>query len=168
MTVTLLADVHPVTGTVDDAPALYLDSAFRRVLCVVPAWFSAVVVYNVFVDVASFASPVFAEIRDIAPLEWWGAAWGAAGVLALSAGVSARWSVYLAAHALLAGLAGLWIAQLVYVRWFLVPPIKVSTLAIFGLWGILLLLPMVVMIVPTHLTSQRPRRNRAAHHFDID
>ena len=145
--------------TVNGQPPHFVDSPLRRWLCIVPAWFGAVAVYNVFIDPGSFSSPVFALIRDIRPLEWWGVAWAIVAMTATIAGVTGRWWAYLTSHALFAGLSVLWVLQLVYIRWWAPEEtrIAVSTLAIFGLWGNLVTFSATVLLIPTSVTTRKPR-----------
>lgn len=125
-------------------------SPLRRWLCTPVVLLATGAGAGPYIDAASFTSPLFEPIRDLAPLRVWGAAWVVAAIAALIAAVRGSWAAYTVSNVMLAGLSALWLATLIYARWWL--EIALSTTAI-GLWAFPLTYALVVSFVDAEVVE---------------
>ena len=84
-----------------------------------------------FVDRGAFDTPVFAVIKDIAPVKVWGAVWLLASLFAVGAATSGRWVYYVIGNALTLGLCTAWIGAVCWAKF--IDGERLTTTAI-GLW----------------------------------
>lgn len=125
-------------------------SPLRRLFCIPPISLALLAGLAPFVDAGSFTSPLFEPIRDLAPLKVWGSVWLLAALLGIHGAYRGAWETYIAAHILLAALSTLWLATLLYARWWLGIPL---TLTAIGLWAYPLLQSLLSVAVPVSVVE---------------
>lgn len=92
-----------------------------------------------FVDGGAFGTPIFAVVRDIAPVETWGAVWLLASLFAVGAATTGKWVHYVVANALTLGLCTAWLGAVCWAKFI---DGETLTITAIGLW----LFPMAACI----------------------
>lgn len=128
-----------------------LDGYMRIILAVVSLGL-AVFAYDPLVNPDSrFGSEVFVVVRRIAPLETWGMWFGLSAVLMITATISGRFLVYLAAMFIGASAEVTWFVAVLWARWFESAPLTSGGI---GLWIIALGTTMGALLYPNPLAER--------------